>query len=436
MLGEPPTLYPCSDPDCDDCIADVSVCQQCTAASSKKLRRLDNRCYPSPGTGFGLNTSDTRYVEPCKLTSCIDCQADYSYCTKTSSGKREMLILEAVFDPQKLEIVLKFDSELLPTSFLDLLSFTFTDDLGRIIPGVAISRAALNTLDNSSIVFTLKVTGSLSDLSLEISHTNPNQPAFVSTTSEFPTSQKIRMNEITTSSFIKKKETPISNATGIHISAATRGIGLGTTLTTSSMAGMMAVASPTTNLVSSVTGSAGVSSLLKLISALDYLIMTNGNRTELSDAFINLFRNDPWEFVGNPFVFAEAEINCTPSENFEENEISCNLMNNYGSDLLTYLAVLMAVVVLWFFNSLVALIQKKYKRIAKIGEIILFLPNSILNVDLFVSMVDGAQMEITRWATLNIATSNTSIGQVAGTGTSILLLVFYVGYLVLVSCQC
>ena len=64
-------------------------------------------------------------------------------------------------------------------------------------------------------------------------------------------------------------------------------------------------------------GTSGFKFLIKLISTLDYLVMTNGKRTMTSDKFLDLFRVNPLELYDNKIDFAESQINCIPTENFE-----------------------------------------------------------------------------------------------------------------------
>ena len=180
-----------------------------------------------------------------------------------------------------------------------------------------------------------------------------------------------------------------------------------------------------------------MSSFLKLVSVLDYLVLTNGNRTRLSDSYISLFRSSPLQFFDNPFDLNEADLDCQPTKNFALESVSCNILNNYGSDLLTILGFTAIVLPLAAMGWGISKISDKRKNLKRILSWIFFIPNLLFNLDLLVSIIDGSFVEISRLSVLNIFNSNGTKGQNIGTGLSSVLLLFYCGYtsLVLVVCR-
>ena len=156
--------------------------------------------------------------------------------------------------------------------------------------------------------------------------------------------------------------------------------------------------------------------------------MTNGNRTKLSDQFLNIFRASRLPVLNNPIDVSEDSIDCTPTANFAREAISCNFMNNYGSDLMSLFILLGIVLVLACINYLVCRLKKKHLSMYRVLYLILFLPNALVNAEMFVAVIDGSHIEITRLAFINLIAANSSLGQIVGCVLSVGLLLFYCAY--------
>jgi hypothetical protein len=71
--------------------------------------------------------------------------------------------------------------------------------------------------------------------------------------------------------------------------------------------------------------------IIKLFQMLDYLLYFNIEPPTNLKAFLTLFSSTPLDYSPNPFNdLKDEEHGCTPSRKFEENDMTCYILNNNG----------------------------------------------------------------------------------------------------------
>jgi len=170
---------------------------------------------------------------------------------------------------------------------------------------------------------------------------------------------------------------------------------------TSLLSGFASGTTPSTRYIGTQAGSTSMSSFIKLISILDYLMLTNGVRTQTSDTFLSLFRSNPLEILNNYLEEDESDIHCTPAYNFEREDVSCYIMNNYGSETLSLVGVMTIMLTLLAINSFREKCFHKQQFAYKLIFYLFYLPNLIITPSMWISMLDGSLIEVGRWVALN-----------------------------------
>jgi hypothetical protein len=423
----PSKIYPCSDSSCSDCQANIQVCRMCTIASGKYVKKSDNKCYLNTIVGYGLDNTQPNYLEICQLSTCLNCFSDYSYCQILASGKREMALIALSFDSSRNIANLKFDSLINVKQFKTLLSIFMKDATGKGLSGVSIKSIDM-AVNSTGVDILIEHSLNVNDTKMEVIAIDSSISVFTYVDAEFPASTIITIKGINLVSAVtlndKKK---VSSDGGISILAQKNGqtttVAVGTSFSASAQ-----IISSASSLGASTLSTASFGSFLKLISVLEYLSMTNGNRTVLSEQFLNLFRASPLDIINNPIAVEEYRLNCTPTDNFARENISCNVMNNYGSDFMTLFLLLGIVLILIVVNYLVKRLKKNRRTVYKTLYFLFFIPNALVNAEMFVAVIDGSHIELSRIAFINIFNTNSKLAQIIGVTISACLLVFYSVY--------
>ena len=435
----PAKIYPCSDSNCSDCQANIQVCIMCTIASGMYVMRSDNKCYLNTIVGYGIDDAQPNYLEVCQQSSCLNCFSDYRYCQTPKSSKREMALLASGFDSARNLVNLQFDSQLEFKQFMTFLSISMKDSNGNPLTGVSVKSIGM-AVNNKGIDILIEHSLNVNDTKMEIKAIDTSTCVFIYLDAEFPANRIITVEGIdlvTAVTVIDKNPGQVTvNEKGSGKSTAIEPQNTGQLITVIIGVSVSASALIVSSAGSSTVGSASFGSYLKMMSVLDYLSMTNGNRTVLSDNFLNLFQSSPLEYFNNPIAVNEDSIECTPTDNFARENISCNIMNNYGSDFMTLLLLFGIVLTLIAINKLIRHFKKKNEKSHKILSAIFFVPNALVNAEMFVAIIDGIHIEISRIAFINIFNSNSKIAQIIGLAISLILIVFYSVYAWILYLKC
>lgn len=197
-----------------------------------------------------------------------------------------------------------------------------------------------------------------------------------------------------------------------------------TALTTVGAAGVV------TSSISGVTGVMRISSTIKVIDSLQYILYENGGRIALSEKFLQPFKRNPIQFFPADVDFnfiPESEINCVPHFNFAKENVGCNFINNYGKQVITLGGCF---AMYWLMRLVVALLSKTLVDwwIAITIRAILFIPTKLFTSKLVAGLLDGYQIEMLQYAFLNIRYSSTNAYQLLGLFFSIVVIILYIGY--------
>ena len=93
------------------------------------------------------------------------------------------------------------------------------------------------------------------------------------------------------------------------------------------------VASAAMVAVTPLTASAGTL-LQKISNYFEFLVYLNGKEVVLPNTILNAVGVSVIPPIFNNFMdISEEKVNCTPPSRFLDNELSCNILNNYGKEL-------------------------------------------------------------------------------------------------------
>jgi hypothetical protein len=215
-------------------------------------------------------------------------------------------------------------------------------------------------------------------------------------------------------------------------------VGIGGTVQAVTIAS--AVATPVaTSLASSASGAVGSSSIsgvMKMVDSLQYLLYENGERIELSDKFLQPFKTNPFEIFPNLFEADEERVQCEPEINFAKENVSCNFLNNYGSDILTlaFCALMYGLIkLIYFLLERFGNKEARYFRWIKYG---LYVPALIFRLGFLIELWDGFQIELIQFSLLNMNNFTPTTPQRWGLTFAIILFLAYIGYTALIYFLC
>ena len=434
-----PTIEPCTASNCVNCFAGSTLCIECTSTYAVK-NDVANQCFLRSTTAYyGPTPADQKMITRCSVINCNWCATTYTECSQCDSGylllsgisdvclspgqKREMILVASSFDSSRNLVNLKFDSLIDVKQFKTLLSISTKDASGNALLGVSIKSIDV-AVNSTGVDIVIEHSLNVKDAKMEIAAIDISSSVFTYVDAEFPASIIITIEGINLVSAAEIIQRRTENRVGTE-SQKNRVVAV---VVGSSLVASTQIISSTTSVGSGSLGSASFGSFLKLISVLEYLSMTNGNRTVLSEQFLNLFRASPLEIIKNPIAIDEDRLNCTPTDNFAREMISCNVMNNYGSEFMSLFMLLGIVLILIVINRVIRHLRKRNKTIGKILHIFLFIPNALVNAEMFVAMIDGSHIELSRIAFINIFNSNSMIAQIIGVTISACVLVIYSVY--------
>ena len=179
----------------------------------------------------------------------------------------------------------------------------------------------------------------------------------------------------------------------------------------------------------------------KLFCDLGYLRLVgaqNQTYTRIAFQMIGNLRDIPFLDL-NLFKKLPKEKGCRTSKEFVENDVQCGMLGNYGSDL-SYLLVILAIctgitILGVFCLKRIGRRLRSLKDIRSIGagvctlllRLARFLLKS-LQVRFFFLKMDAVVLDILFFSFMNIFTFNKTISLEAGLATSLLSVLFYVGY--------
>ena len=141
------------------------------------------------------------------------------------------------------------------------------------------------------------------------------------------------------------------------------------------------------------SGKTKVSSILKLVDALQYTLYLNGPYIKESEGFLEPFKENPIEVVPNLFETDETGLDCETVSGFGKEEVSCLILNNVGQEITLLLLVAVACVLM----KLLLLGETRWNKIKGVGfviNVLLFFPKRLLRFELFLELLDGSQIDL------------------------------------------
>lgn len=131
--------------------------------------------------------------------------------------------------------------------------------------------------------------------------------------------------------------------------------------------------------------------IIKLFQMLDYLLYFNIEPPTNLKAFLTLFSSTPLDYSPNPFLdLTDSVHGCTPPKKFEENDMTCYILNNNGGYLLQLVAfaLLNLIAIIIVKQSYADLSERNIIRRAANSAIAIF------NLQFLGGFLDSTQIDI------------------------------------------
>ena len=171
--------------------------------------------------------------------------------------------------------------------------------------------------------------------------------------------------------------------------------------------------------ITPLSASAGTA-LQKIMNMFQNMIFYNGKKVILPDMILAMVSTNlnPLS-LPNYFQVDESEINCTPATNYVAHDVSCNLLNNYGEDMLLMVVTVLLVIIVMIIAYTCL---KKLKVLTFWHKVISFTYYNYGPTFLMV-MLEGSNMELFGFTILNIFYANANYHQVMGCFLSAIVIV-------------
>lgn len=383
----------CTDPNCQICNTALHLCDKCKIETGMRVCRQTRCCFTSlPGMGINLNQPD--YLDRCVAVGCSNCSFDHTQCldpppqpaqcldTYSLSFIRSKNTIKVVFsnhmDSVSLSAIqVRVTSSASESQTVDLLEPVYTSENKTLQGKIFLAKQCL---DCTIEMFSKLTTNPIRELSAPM-----NCVIIILAKSNV---------DIDPNTVLKTLTDQTIGTTQTLVGALTTTAGL---INTSSASGAGV------SYLASQNGVSGIGSVLKLISTLEYLVMINGEKVIFSDRYLQLFRNDPLKLMRNYMEIDESKLMCTPTVNFERENVSCSSVNNFGAEII---AVGACVILALTFGWLGFLIEKldRERALYKVLKNILCLPTKIFSKNLLFGLIEGSHMEAFRVAILDLKT--------------------------------
>jgi len=215
------------------------------------------------------------------------------------------------------------------------------------------------------------------------------------------------------------------------------------TATQAATGGVVAMAG--VSVAASGTGGSRLSSLIKVIDSVEFMLYLDGSRVPSADSFLHLFTMSPLAIIPNFVQTDERTVDCTVKRRFLAEGLSCSFLNNQGSELISLAVLILA----FFITDLVHKLLTKHDsdsrkingktsaadNILKVCIMIIGALRKLFSFTVILSLFDGSQIELLRLSWVSILSKSSSVTTIIGrliSGTIILLYLslsyFYFSY--------
>ena len=356
----------------------------------------------------------TTYLVPCESSGCLDCTGDYTTCLKcntsmdlASTGKCESRAAELELSNQPTlsrktyRFTLEFTGAIENIDYLSRLNYKcYTEGKRQLMDGRC--EFTLEQLSETIVTGSFNTEIDISPIdSIRLEHRSMDVPAFYNLATKYPPSKIIEVISLKNQDILPSVSTVKSSLSSVWV--------LGTVF--SSIVGLSTNELP----------------LLKVIHTLEYLLFLNGMHMYRADSFIRTVNADVLKLFPNLMVSPEDKLDCISPNHFAKEDVSCSLLNNYGSQLMTLILMFVVVGLVFAANFGVTRLKKanKHPRLARGFEIVMKVPSMLLSRDMLLKLFEGSQIKILRLSFLNIYTINKSPGMIWGAAISIILVAMY-----------
>ena len=411
-VGGSTYLAPCSDGNCLMCAADWSVCTSCKApfnliASSATCGSISSS---SSNSSQGTSCDDPRCTNcspdfmVCKQCAATLTLADNGRCFNASSGgtvARIKLSKVSNLNTDTGDFSLLFDQQLTLVDFASRVSLQIIDEAGNIISNDKFVLSMKRSADESSVSANLQGrTEYLKAISrVSITKKNSSSIVFFNEQAYYPLDSSIVVYAV-------YSKTQAQTSTQIAVSSLA--------ITASAVA------------VGSGAGGANAAFFIKVIDSLEYILYMNGVRIRKADDFLHYLSGDLFAFL--PFsISADYETSCQPHINFFREDISCLFIENYIKNIIGLAATVCLVLLLYGLGRLSTRMIEKNRWVAfcRVYNRVMRVPAKVGSASLLLVLLEGTQVEATRYAAINLVTSNGKGWMVAGSLLSVFWLVFF-----------
>ena len=409
---------------CLACPVNIKNCTECDNPNGyflyfNKTTELFT-CYKTGSfpVGLGINNQHN-IIEECLAASCSNCKDDYMACTGCAQGLLlyELLCLDPnisivnspTLDPETSQFEIQFNQNLLKADVSPLIDFTvlLTDgrQLDRMNYATALYLTRPNVLEGTVIMKTYTATWDYVAF-IYLSHKSQTKLAILNSESYFPPNQVIKIG-------IKaSKKKPCGDSCGSTYTKVSMGSVFVGSVIASNTAG---------------AGSSRISSLIKIIDSVEYALYLNGVRVKRGDQFLHKFSSNFLSILPNYLGMREDYESCKLIINFAREGLGCSFINNYGSELLSIIILVISIFIVERLNQLSSWLNDRYKqnRATRAYGALVSLLGSIFNRKTLFCFFEGSQIEIFRIALINFVTINNSAVSMVGFCVAVSIMALY-----------
>ena len=169
--------------------------------------------------------------------------------------------------------------------------------------------------------------------------------------------------------------------------------------------------------------------LQKVSNFFEFLVYMNGRRIHLADIILKAVGISIIPPIFNNMMdISEETVNCTPPSRFLDNELSCNILNNYGKELqfIALVACICSLIILAY-----KLTQKYCKPSSKLRSALQRLA-TMFGWQYLMIIFEGSNLEIYGLSSLHLSTAGQSSSQLLFSVVAVLLLVMNVAMAVMI----
>ena len=375
----------------------LSTCEKCNEACSTCVKGAGpSSCLICSSLYTPLNPPKDLSAQKSQT---ITCELACKNGSKVIDNKCLVVLdINSTYDSTRNVITVKWNSSVESVDLVGKFSISLLTSSGSVFSDVQFGDPVLG-IERNSFSFSVELSGDIINGECHVSHTAKNQTILLNSKAFVDPETKIIIKNVTkyTNSIansINQTSQMLSSIIGPSAGAA---IAVGTPLSASS--GTL---------------------LQKLANFFEYLIYLNGRKVVLPQTILEAVGQSEDLFPPSNYLeIDESSIECSTQENYLDNDVSCNVLNNFGQNLVMlsiYLLLISIVSFIYFCSQRVKKPQSFFVRASKAVY-------ELLGPPYFLTIFEGSNMDIAGFSLINFFYMNKTPAQVLGFFVSLCLMV-------------